>query len=56
VAGEEVGTPATGADPVRPVAAATGLPATGAPVAPWLVLLGAGGVLAGAVTVRAARR
>ncbi|MFJ9313123.1 hypothetical protein ACIRN4_02945 [Pimelobacter simplex] len=55
VAGEEVGTPATGADPVRP-AAATGLPATGAPVAPWLVLLGAGGVLAGAVTVRAARR
>lgn len=49
VAGEEVGTPATGAD-------ATVLPATGAPVAPWLVLLGAGGVLAGAVTVRAARR
>lgn len=45
VAGAGVGTPATGAV----------LPATGTPVAPWLVLLGGGSVLAGAVLVRRGR-
>ncbi|MBU2698167.1 hypothetical protein [Pimelobacter sp. 30-1] len=71
VAGAGVGAPATGADraalvraaaPVRataPAASSAGsartLPATGTPVPPWLVALGAGCLVAGSLLVRGRR-